>query len=120
VPSGPIGHSSLIEMSQEISEKTSEASHDLFQVGGNGALDEAAAALDLAAVVLDLAAAVLDLAAAALDEAAAALDEVVVEFREHTASLPDTASSPAKGPGAGQTCRSQPLVRPISRPGYVS
>jgi hypothetical protein len=93
-------------MSQEISEKTSEASHDLFQVGGNGALDEAAA--------------VLDLAAAALDEAAAALDEVVVEFREHTASLPDTASSPAKGPGAGQTCRSQPLVRPISRPGYVS
>ena len=100
-------------MSQEISEKTSEASHDLFQVGGNGALDEAAAALDLAAAVLDL-------AAAALDEAAAALDEVVVEFREHIASFPDTASSPAKGPGGGQTRRSQPLLRPISRPGYVS
>ena len=99
-------------MSQEISEKTSEASHDLFQVGGNGALDEAAAALDLAAAVLDL-------AAAALDEAAAALDEVVVEFREHIASFPDTASSPAKGPEAGQVC-SQPLVRPTCRPGYVS
>jgi hypothetical protein len=97
VPSGPIGHCALVEASQDISEKTSEATHDVFQVGGTDALDEAAAALDEVVDVL----------------------EVVAEFREHSASFPDTASSPAKSSEAGQV-GSQPLGRPTCRPRYSS